>query len=267
MKHPDLKNFPEIRAGDRILVLAPHVDDEVISSAGVIQQAGERGADVLVVYATNGDDPPYTPLRKLLGPGWFVAYGKKRMAEARKAASLLGLNNNSLVFLGYPDNGLKPMFDNKAAFTSKSTRLNYNPYQETYRQKQLYSGENLINDLSAIAADFKPTMVIMPHPKDNHPDHRFLFWFWQKITANSNHDFGQYAYLIHFKSYPPKKGWLRPPIRLAISNCWHNFNLSLVQKQKKLAAVKANRSQLTRFGLKNLLKTLVRQNEIFEKID
>ncbi|MBU4350748.1 MAG: PIG-L family deacetylase [Desulfobacteraceae bacterium] len=267
MKYSDLRKFPEIKTNDRILVLAPHIDDEVISSAGIIQQAKQKKAEVIIVYATNGDDPLYTGIKRLLGPNWFISFGKKRMAEARKAAPFLSLNNDNLVFLGYPDNGLKPMFDNKAAFTSKSTRLNYSPYSDTYCQKQLYTGENLISDLINITADFKPTVVIVPHPKDNHPDHQSLFWFWQKAMAGNNLNSNQYTYLVHFKYYPPKRGWLRPPTRLAGSNCWYSFDLSLVQRQKKLGAIKANASQLSRFSISHLLKSLVRGNEIFEKID
>jgi len=266
MKHSGLKEFPEIKTSDRILILAPHIDDEVISSAGIIQQIRQKGVKAIVVYITNGDDPPYTPVKRLFKPSWFVSFGKKRMAEAKKAALFLGLNNDNLIFLGYPDKGLKAMFDDQAVFTSKSTRLNYNPYSDTYRQKQLYTRENLINDLTSIATDFQPTMVIISHPKDNHPDHQFLFWFWQKVMAENNLNPDQYAYLIHFKYYPRKRSRLQPPIKLA-SNCWHSFDLSPAQKQKKKAAVNANASQLKRLSFRGLLKTLVRDNEIFEKIN
>jgi len=266
MKHSGLKEFPEIKTSDRILILAPHIDDEVISSAGIIQQIRQKGVKAIVVYITNGDDPPYTPVKRLFKPSWFVSFGKKRMAEAKKAALFLGLNNDNLIFLGYPDKGLKAMFDDQAVFTSKSTRLNYNPYSDTYRQKQLYTRENLINDLTSITASFKPTMVIVSHPKDNHPDHQSLFWFWQEVMIQNNLNLNQYAYLVHFKSYPNKRGWLQPPIKLANSS-WHNFDLSPIQKQKKLAAVKANASQLARLSVRDLLKALVRENEIFEKIN
>src|SRR5574340_1404799 len=41
--------------GDRILVVAPHPDDESLGCAGLIKQAVENGADVHVVVMTNGD--------------------------------------------------------------------------------------------------------------------------------------------------------------------------------------------------------------------
>ena len=266
MKYSDLKKFPEIKNSDRILILAPHIDDEVIGSAGIIQQAKLKEAKVIIVYITNGDDPPYTRIRRFLKSNWFISFGKKRMTEARKATSFLGLNNDNLIFLGYPDGGLKTILNSQNIFTSKSTRLNYNPYPDTYCQKQLYTGENLIKDLTNIATDFKPTMVIVSHPKDNHSDHQSLFWFWQKVMAGNNLKPDLYTYLVHFKYYPIRKGRLQPPIKL-VSNCWHSFDLSPIQKQNKLAAVKANASQLKRLSVRDLLKALVRENEIFEKIN
>ena len=40
---------------DRVLILAPHPDDEAIGCAGVIQQAVSSGAQVRIAYLTNGD--------------------------------------------------------------------------------------------------------------------------------------------------------------------------------------------------------------------
>ncbi|MDD2752711.1 MAG: PIG-L family deacetylase, partial [Candidatus Omnitrophica bacterium] len=42
-------------AYDRVLVLAPHPDDEAIGCAGIIQEALAKNANLHVVYLTNGD--------------------------------------------------------------------------------------------------------------------------------------------------------------------------------------------------------------------
>jgi len=275
----NLIEFPEIKASDRILILAPHIDDEIVSSAGIIQQANQTGSEILIIYATNGDNPPYTLVRKLLKPSWFVSFGKKRMAEAKKAIAVLGLKEENLIFLGYPDNGLEQMFNRSIPHTSRSTRLNHNPYQGTYsgydisgnparyREKQQYTKDNLINDLSEITNNFKPTLVIIPHSKDKHPDHKSLFHYWQKVVVKNKIHPDQYAYLVHFKSFPQKKGLLQPPKELAFKRNWHSFNLSSDQEEKKMKAVMQNASQLKRFSISNLLKAFIRKNEIFEKID
>jgi len=37
------------------MVVAPHPDDEVLGAGGLIQQAVAAGAEVRIVYLTNGD--------------------------------------------------------------------------------------------------------------------------------------------------------------------------------------------------------------------
>src|SRR5205809_8147276 len=44
--------------GARLLVLAPHPDDEVLGAAGMIDAAVRRGAAVRVVVATDGEAGP-----------------------------------------------------------------------------------------------------------------------------------------------------------------------------------------------------------------
>jgi len=45
-------------ADTRLLIFAPHPDDEVIAAGGLIQQAREAGGTVRVVYITSGDSYP-----------------------------------------------------------------------------------------------------------------------------------------------------------------------------------------------------------------
>ena len=40
---------------DKILVIAPHPDDEALGAGGVIQQALDRGASLKIVYLTSGE--------------------------------------------------------------------------------------------------------------------------------------------------------------------------------------------------------------------
>src|SRR6266545_643706 len=61
-----------------LLVIAPHPDDDVITSAGVIARARARGESVRVVYMTNGD-------------ATGVSAGLTRQGEAVVAQSILGV--------------------------------------------------------------------------------------------------------------------------------------------------------------------------------
>jgi len=270
-----LSKFPEIKTSDRILILAPHIDDEIISSAGLIQETKAVGAKILIVYATNGDDNPVSLISKdkTYKPSDFVILGEQRMNEGKKALALLGLDEKNYIFLGYPDQGLKSMLQNPTVpYTSRSTRFNYNPYKGTFREQQPYTGENLESDLKTISLEFKPTIVILPHPRDNHSDHRSLFRFWEKVSSENQLNSSQYAYLVHFRLYPPEKKlreneFLYPPKKLFTQEGWYSFDLSTEQQKNKLGAVSQNVSQLKMSSFDNFLRSFVRMNEIFEKID
>ena len=274
-----LSSFPEIKNTDRILILAPHIDDEVISCAGLIQEAVKIGAKVLVVYATNGDSHLASVLAKsrTFDPNDFIDLGEKRMAEAKEATIILGLKPESSVFLGYPDRGLGQMlykfFAQETPYTSTGTRFNYNPYKNTYREKQSYAGTNLLIDLNDIVDDFKPTIAIVPHPRDNHIDHKSLYYFWEKLITEKEIFIKEYAYLVHFRLYPPAKkldedDFLYPPKQLFSEEGWYSFDLTLEQQENKLKAVRQNSSQLkTIDSSQALLESFVKRNEIFEKIE
>ncbi len=45
----------ELKDDDRILILVPHPDDDILSTAGTIQQALEKGLPIKVVFFTTGD--------------------------------------------------------------------------------------------------------------------------------------------------------------------------------------------------------------------
>lgn len=273
-----LAKFPDIQKQDRILIVAPHIDDEVISSAGLIQQAKEAGAKVLVVYATNGDDSALAILGqdKKFNPNDFIALGEKRMVEAKKAAVVLGLSQDELIFLGYPDGGLEQMlnkyFPEANPYTSGSTRLNYNPYHGTFQSEQLYTGSNLLTDIKKIMADFSPTIIIGPHLRDKHPDHKALFSFLEKAFLENKTQTKLYAYLVHYRFWPPEKKlkmseFLYPPRSLFTAEGWYSFDLSTNQEQVKLQAINQNASQLRGSALDNFLRSFVKKNEIFEEIN
>jgi hypothetical protein len=99
---------------ERILVVSPHPDDEVLAAGGLIAQARAKGNSVHVVFVTSGDgfrrgvevwrgDKPPEPKD-------FLAYGEHRQEEARRALAVLGVEREAISFLGYPDGGLGKMW-------------------------------------------------------------------------------------------------------------------------------------------------------------
>src|SRR6478672_1921631 len=87
---PPLALAPLHLAGtDRILVLAPHPDDEVLGTGGVLQEAARRGLPVRVAFLTCGDSNEWSFLayarRPVLLPKAVLAMGEIRQREAREA--------------------------------------------------------------------------------------------------------------------------------------------------------------------------------------
>src|SRR5206468_10906607 len=116
------KQYPRIIHADRhdrILIVAPHIDDETIGAAGYAFDAVANGADVYVVFLTAGDCNRFSAriLHKTLEPtaSNYLSVGRTRIAEAQSAMKLLGVPQSNFFILGYPDQGLKAILHDRGA--------------------------------------------------------------------------------------------------------------------------------------------------------
>lgn len=86
--------------GNDIMIIATHPEDEIICCSGVISRAIKHGMCVQVVVLTNGD---YL--------GSTAEKGIERQRESLMGLKELGLKDpNSVIFLGYPENGLRTLY-------------------------------------------------------------------------------------------------------------------------------------------------------------
>src|SRR5437764_1041883 len=129
--HKDAKMpYPRLQAAarpDRILIVAPHIDDESIGAAGYAIDAMANGADVYVVFVTAGDCNRFSArlVNKTLDPtaSSYLTVGRTRIAEAKHAMQLLGIAPDHYFFLGYPDRGLQDILGNhNTVVRSRGTR-------------------------------------------------------------------------------------------------------------------------------------------------
>jgi len=278
-KHRGLEKFPEINSNDNILIIVPHIDDEIISSAGLMQQATKIYAKIKIIYITNGDNNIYSIIKKdkkfNSNPNEFIKLGEQRMIEGKNAIEKVGLNKDNIIFLGYPDKGLLSMFSNLNSgkpYVAQGTKLSYNPYKNTFRQEQEYTGNNVLSDLTQIILDFKPTLIITSHLKDKHTDHKATFLFVEKVIKDTNYKLKVFSFITHYPKFPQSKKlvmneFLFPPNKLFIQNYWFSLSLSQEEEQKKLEAINQYSSQLSLLSFDDLLKSFVKQNEIFELIE
>src|SRR5579859_2356935 len=161
---------------DRVLIVAPHIDDEAIGAGGYAIDAVNSGAEVFVVFLTAGDCNRFAArlLYKTLDPtaSNYLSVGKMRIAEAHTAMELLGIPPDHYFVLGYPDRGLRSMLDHpEAVVRSRATNAEEVPYGDAMSPGSAYTLDNVLCDLKQVMTAVDPTIVIAPVPFDLHEDH------------------------------------------------------------------------------------------------
>ena len=131
----------EFTPQDRVLIMAPHPDDEILGCAGIIQKALAAKIPVKVVFFTYGDNNEWAFLlyRKhpVIMSKAVQGMGMVRHDEAIEAAREMGLSPDDLVFLGYPDFGTINIWlwhwGDEPAFKSMLTKVTAVPYANAFR--------------------------------------------------------------------------------------------------------------------------------------
>jgi LmbE family N-acetylglucosaminyl deacetylase len=266
----------ELDADDRILVLAPHPDDEALACAGAIQRGLASGLPVNVVFLTLGDNNEWSFMvyrkRPQLLPWQVRAMGEVRHDEALSAARALGLAPDALTFLGYPDFGTLHIWcrhwGEAPAFRSMLTHVTSVPYAAAYRREAPYKGEEIVRDLTAVLREFRPTRIFVSHAADQNPDHAALYLFTRLVLW----DLGQelrpqlHPYLVHFPRWPQPRGLdigaaCSPPDALSQGCLWQVLRLSKDEISRKVVALQAHRTQ---YGYsRNYLESFVRIDELY----
>jgi len=263
---------------DRILVLAPHPDDEVLGVGGVIQRAVALHLPIKIVFLTYGDSNQWSFFLYRRHPVFFPAavenMGLMRHDEAINASRILGVGPQNLIFLGYPDFGTLNIWyyhwDQRPAYRSIMTRVKAVPYKGAYRFGAPYKGEEIVRDLRSILRDFKPTKIFVSHPADHNGDHLGLYLYLRVALWDEGMEGASlYPYLIHYLTWPKPKGFhpekdLRPPEALAGDELWRQYYLSAPQLETKKKALQAHKSQY--FSSPKYLLSFVKFNELFGDI-
>jgi len=149
----------------RVAVLAPHPDDDVIGCGGTLYKHHLAGDKVTVIYLTDGargDDSR--------GPR-SEALSKKRRQEARETGELLGINHQ--VFLEFPDGELTA--------TDKS-----------------------VNRVYEALCQARAQAVFIPFFLDNHPDHRAANRIFARAIDLWKGPLAVYAYEV-WSPLPPNR--------------------------------------------------------------
>ena len=145
-------------------IIAPHPDDEILCCARAIFSKVRKGESVKIIFLTDGDayDSEIPELSR--------SYGARRQQESRVVARRLGLSEENLFFLGFPDKYLNELKENQF-FRSKFTTRSQSSSKSTFPRTP-YTRANLRKNIARLFQKFPPAEVFLPSSEEEHPDHR-----------------------------------------------------------------------------------------------
>ncbi|MFZ3045451.1 MAG: PIG-L family deacetylase [Desulfatirhabdiaceae bacterium] len=137
--------------GKRVLVLAPHPDDETIGCGGMLALHAQAGDPVKVIFLTNGAKGDMS--------GRFErdAYIQLRQEEAGAACACLGITDMEFWL---------------------------------YEDRSLAGSPGVITRLMHVVTGFRPELIYVPSPLEFHPDHRaaaVLIWDLSRTIPDDCH--------------------------------------------------------------------------------
>jgi LmbE family N-acetylglucosaminyl deacetylase len=164
---------PESIAADWLIV-APHPDDEVLMAGALMARARGRGESVVVAIMTNGD-------------ARCAVSGYVRERESLAALAKVGVPQENVFFLGYPDGALEALgtvalapakridaagacIEATGTYASDSDHIRSVSMQRMGMESP-YRLHAALEDLAWLFERFRPRRVVTAHPADDHPDH------------------------------------------------------------------------------------------------
>jgi len=265
----------------RVLVFVPHPDDETVAVGGLIYRLVQKRVPVRVAFLTNGDG-----YKRAVREGFdlkkptdadYVAFGELRQREAIAAGRRLGLKKRDLSFLGFPDGGIAQLWhahwSRTHPYTSPYTKEDSPPYPDTVNPDVDYDGQDLISVLSRVLRDFRPSVVVMPHPYDHHPDHVHTSYFVTEAVSSLEErgvlprNLTVFTYLVHYASWPATRApsfdrFL--PLPSVPHTRWLETELTPAELAAKRAALAEYKSQLE--VMDGFLRRFLCRNELLESV-
>jgi LmbE family N-acetylglucosaminyl deacetylase len=156
-------------SGERIVVLAPHMDDEVIGCGGTIARHVAKGSAVTVIFLTDGRLGGAASGLPARGTERSAGIASTRKDEARRALGELGISN--AVFLDAKDGELGATLE---------------------------LGEALRDALVAA----RPEIVYLPFFLEEHPDHRAASALLSAAVHGSSLNFRCHGYEVWTPLFP-----------------------------------------------------------------
>ncbi|MBQ9252352.1 MAG: PIG-L family deacetylase [Clostridia bacterium] len=184
-------------ANKRVMIIAPHEDDELNMMSGVIENYVECGSEIFPVFVTNGD---------------YYGMGETRIKEAIALWNYLGVPENNIFFLGYGDtwNSQGPHIYNAAADqpllsaigNSKTYGIATHP---AYHDGNKYTNRNYANDIKEIILEKKPDVIFI-NDYDAHEDHKAVSLMAERVLGEILQSVPDYHPMV-YKGYAYSTAW------------------------------------------------------------
>ncbi len=187
----------DITAGSRLLLLAPHPDDEALAMGGLLQRAAAVGAMVFVAFLTDGENNPWpqraADRRWHIGPRERARWGARRRGEALRSLRTLGLGPERASFLGFPDQRLTD---------------------------QVIGGDPALDRaLRELFDEVRPSHVVSPSAQDHHPDHSAVAIAVRTALAAHGAAVRLFEYVVHDRTQRPAGAVVRVALGPAEVEC------------------------------------------------
>lgn len=151
---------------EKVVVLAPHMDDEVIGCGGTLARHVAAGADITIVFLTDGRySGELTPAQQAQG----LTVPEMRKREAREALAELGVAK--MEFLDAEDS-------------------------------QLMSDPHAPDKLRAILQRLRPDIVYLPFFLEEHPDHTAASPLLERAVQGTSLEFRCHSYEVWTPLFP-----------------------------------------------------------------
>ena len=156
--------------GTRVLILAPHPDDEINIAGNMILTLAAAKAEIFVAYSTNGD---------------FEVSAKVRAQEAVDALKILGVPQDKIIFLGYGDGHKlsdKPT-KSPAGHNETYAAENFVDYaKKIFGRHSSYTKKNFKRDLKSLLLELRANIIFCVD-FDSHQDHRALSIMFEEVLG------------------------------------------------------------------------------------
>jgi len=178
----------------RTVIIAPHPDDEILCCGSMLADKVKNAEEVKIIFLTNGDalrDATFKEAQE---------YGRWRRSESARAAGKIGIFEEDLCFLGFPD-GLLQYIDKEKPVRSMYTDWNVSPRDACFAGTP-YTKEAVKRNLTKLLKQMAPTEIYIPSETlDEHPDHKVAAKWTKEVLAELGITPSTLEYVVHGKMF------------------------------------------------------------------